>query len=82
MSESASTQALATALRERLTVIADRDFYNRDPAGHLGKLQAVSEHLESVERGLPRPLDPELAHYLQRRSYDKALALLEAKGLA
>jgi hypothetical protein len=27
---------------------------------------------------LPRPVDPRLAHYLQRRSYDKALEFLES----
>jgi len=35
-------QALAAALRERLAVIADREFYARDPAAHLEKLRAIS----------------------------------------
>jgi hypothetical protein len=26
---------------------------------------------------LPKPIDPQLAHFLQRKSYDKALEFLE-----
>jgi hypothetical protein len=43
-------------------------------------LQTVSAKIESLEAALPRPIDPRLAHYLQRRSYDKALEFLEAPG--
>jgi hypothetical protein len=71
-------QELAAALRERLQVIADRDFYRRDPAGHLEKLKSVSERVTALQGQLPPPIDPQLAHYLQRCSYDKALAFLEA----
>ncbi len=73
-------QSLAAALRERLTVIADRDFYARDPAGHLEKLKSVSEEITRLGAELPRPVSGDLAHYLQRASYDKALAWLEAHG--
>lgn len=68
---------LAEALRERLAVIGDREWYGRDPEGHLSALQAVSERILELAGNLPRPLDPRLAHYLQRCSYDKALAFLE-----
>ena len=71
-------QALAASLRERLAVIADREFYARDPAGHLARLQTISERVAELQSRLPTPLDPQLAHYLQRCSYDKALAMLEA----
>ncbi len=71
-------QTLAEALRERLAVIADRDFYARDPAAHLEKLRAVSEQIKELQAQLPVPVDPKLAHYLERASYDKALAFLEA----
>lgn len=71
-------QSLADALRERLTVIADREFYARDPAGHLAKLQSVSEQIVSLGQALPRPIPGDFAHYLQRASYQKALAWLEA----
>jgi hypothetical protein len=64
---------LADALRERLAVIADRAFYERDPAGHLEKLKAVSERITQLGAGLPRPVPGDFAHYLQRQSYQKAL---------
>ena len=67
---------LADALRERLAVIADRAAYARDPAAHLRQLQAVSERVVALGQQLPGPVDPQLAHYLQRCSYDKALAFL------
>ena len=69
---------LADALRERLAVIADRELYARDPAAHLEKLKAVSEKITRLAAALPRPLPGDFAHYLQRASYDKALAWLEA----
>lgn len=68
---------LAEALRERLAVIADREAYNRDAAAHLERLKSASEKIEAVQKQLPHPIDPQLAHYLQRCSYDKALAHLE-----
>ena len=67
---------LADALRERLAVIADRAAYARDPQAHLQQLQAVSERVEELARQLPAPVDPRLTHYLQRCSYDKALAFI------
>lgn len=71
--------ALADALRKRLAVIADRAFYQRDPAAHLAALQAASERITVLAAQLPPGLDPQFAHYLQRCSYDKALAFLEAR---
>jgi hypothetical protein len=68
---------LAHALRERLTIIADRELYARDPATHLHRLQSASTRIIEIQGQLPAPLDPQLAHYLQRCSYDKALAWLE-----
>jgi hypothetical protein len=68
---------LAQALRDRKAVIADRDFYARDPSGHLARLQAVSHQITALTAELPKPLDPQLAHFLERCSYEKALALLE-----
>jgi len=72
--------ALAAALRERLAVIADREFYARDPAGHLEKLKSVSEQITTLAAALPKPVPGDLAHYIQRASYEKALAWLEAHG--
>ena len=44
---------------------------------HMARLRAVSEKIEELQAALPQPIDPRLAHYLQRRSYDKALEFLE-----
>ena len=69
---------LAAALRERLALIAD-EASRREPAQHLAKLQSVSETIAAMEKQLPPPVDPQLAHFLARCSYDKALALLDAQ---
>ncbi len=71
-------QELAAALRERLAVIADRAAYERDPQEHLRRLQSASEQITALQSQLPAPVDPRLAHYLERCSYDKALAWLES----
>lgn len=71
--------ALAAALKERLALIADREFYQRDPAAHLARLQTVSGEITTAADLLPDPVDPQLAHFLQRGSYDKALAFLEGR---
>ncbi len=68
---------LADALRERLAVIGDRAAYARDADAHLRQLQRVSEQISHLQQQLPAPLDPRLAHYLDRCSYDKALVWLE-----
>ena len=78
MPDSNIYEKLAAALRERLAVISDRDLYNRDPSGHLEKLKAASEKIVALQRELPPGVDPQLGHYLQRCSYDKALAFIEA----
>ena len=70
-------QELASALRERLTVISDEDS-RRDPERHMARLQNVSERIEVLEQRLSGRLDAQLRHYLQRRSYSKALEHLEA----
>jgi hypothetical protein len=69
---------LAQALRERLAIIRDEQS-RRDEAKHVARLQAVSERIDELQAALPRPIDPRLAHYLQRKSYDKALAHLEGR---
>ena len=73
-----SYQALASALRERLTVIGDRAAYARDAAAHMEALKQVSERIAALQALLPSPVDPQLTHFLQRCSYDKALAFLES----
>ena len=67
---------LAQALRERLTVIRDEQS-RRDEAKHIARLKAASERIDDLQARLSKPIDPRLTHYLQRKSYDKALELLE-----
>ncbi len=69
---------LTKALRERLAIVHDEKGRS-DEAAHLARLQAVSEKIDKLESELPRPIDPQLAHYLKRRSYGKALEFLEAQ---
>jgi len=66
---------LAEALRERLQIISD-EASRRDPEEHLKRLRDVSERIETLVAALPRPIQPRLAHFLDRRSYDKALEFL------
>ena len=74
-----STKAeLAAALRQRLTLVADQTS-RRDPDRHLERLKSVSEKIDLLGRSLPPPVDPQLAHFLARCSYDKALKALEAQ---
>jgi len=80
MSSQAAFAELAVALRERLAAIADREHYARDPSSHLQRLQSASERVTELQSRLPQPVDPQLAHFLQRCSYDKALAWLEERA--
>jgi hypothetical protein len=68
---------LAAALRERLGIIADEES-RRDADRHVERLRNVSERIERLEQSLPPKVDPQLRHFLQRRSYSKALELLES----
>lgn len=74
-----SESALVSALRERLRLIADEPS-RRQPEQHLERLREVSEQIDRIVAALPRPIPVQLEHYLQRQSYDKALALLEKQA--
>jgi hypothetical protein len=70
--------SLAEALRERLAVIADHAHRDRDSAGHLQRLMEISARIDALIAALPIPeLDPQFRHYLERRSYDKALVWID-----
>ena len=68
---------LAQALRERLSIIQDEES-RRDHIRHIDRLRAVSEKIDRLQESLPPSTDPRLKHYLDRKSYDKALEYLEA----
>jgi hypothetical protein len=72
---------IAEALRERLAVIADHAHRDRDQAGHLQRLIDVSGRIDTLIAALPtQELDPQFRHYLEKKSYDKALAWIESGG--
>jgi len=75
-----SLSDLAAALRERLDIIQDEDS-RRDVPKHMARLQSVSERIEEVQSALPPTTDPRLKHFLEQRSYDKALELIETGQL-
>jgi hypothetical protein len=66
---------LAEALRERLKIISDQES-RRNPEQHAKRLREISERIETLAAKLPQPIPPRLAHFLDRRSYDKALEFL------
>ena len=72
-------QELAAALRARLQIISD-ETSRRNPDQHMARLRGISDRIESLAAALPRPIPPRLAHFLDRRSYDKALDFLEGRG--
>ena len=68
---------LAQALRERVGIIHDNQS-RRDPDVHMARLRTISEKIDKLQAALPQQVDPRLTHYLQRRSYEKALELIES----
>lgn len=70
------TAKLASALRERLAIIGDEES-RKNVDAHMERLRVVSEKIEALIRSLPLYIDPQLTHFLSRRSYDKALDRLE-----
>lgn len=68
---------LAKLLKERLQIIADYEFRDKDPNAHLESLKKISEAIEDTHRSLKKTLDPRLRHYLTNMSYEKALKHIE-----
>ena len=73
-----SLAELAQALRERLAIIRDQESRSNE-AKHIVRLRTVSEKIDRLQESLIQQLDPRLKHYLDRKSYDKALEHLEAQ---
>ena len=71
---------LAAALRERLSVIADRAAYEQDAAAHLERLKAASQRIDRAAAALPKPIPGDLSHFIEGGSYQKALSWLERKA--
>lgn len=77
MSEQPRWLELKALLQERLTVIADHAWRDRDPAGHLQKLRRVSEAIMAEHARHRVMMPPRLNHYLTQASYQKALEWLQ-----
>ncbi len=69
---------LQALLTERIGVIADHSFRDRDPTAHLQALKDVSEKIEQVKARDMQLFDKKLQHYLANSSYEKALNHIQA----
>ncbi len=69
--------ALAEALRDRLSVVADHQLRDQNPDAHLTRLKQASERIEQLRSRLPADADPMLVHYLGRMSLSKALEFVQ-----
>jgi hypothetical protein len=61
-------------------VIIHDEESRRNADTRIALLRAASEKVEKLQAALPEPVDPRPAHYLDRKSYDKALEYLEGRG--
>jgi hypothetical protein len=67
---------LQALLRQRIAVIADHSWRDRDAESHLMALQEVSLAITAWAEDHRGELDAKLRHYLGNASYQKALAHL------
>ncbi len=67
---------LQALLKNRLAIIADHVFRDRDPDAHLSALKAVSQEIDSYSEVHRSEFDAKLRHYLSNASYQKALGYL------
>jgi len=77
MNSKIDLEPLRLLLNERLAVIADHAWRDRDPAGHLQRLQEVSEALQVAHQKHAAVLPQRLNHFLSQASYQKALEWIE-----
>ena len=63
---------LLRAVNDRLDLVADHAWRDRDPAAHLEGLKAAAGRLDQLVRNLPGDTDPMLRHFLEKQSYTKA----------
>ena len=64
---------LQQLLKQRLDVIADHAFRDRNPEAHLTALKDVSEKIAAYSQAHHAEFDGKLSHYLTNFSYQKAL---------
>lgn len=71
--------ALHALLKRRIQLIADHEFRDADPTGHLAALQQISEMITSEHHRLKPILPGRLNHFLQQASFSKALEYIETE---
>lgn len=69
---------LQNLLRQRVNVISDTGFRDRDPAAHLNALKAVSTEISAYALAHQAEFDAKMRHYLTNSSFQKALEHLES----
>lgn len=74
----ADYEALRSLLRQRMEIIADHAFRDRDAAAHLEALKQVSEGITAEHQRLRTQLPPRLNHFLTQASFSKALEYLDS----
>lgn len=72
------TAELIELLRQRISIIDDHAWRDRDGAAHLDALKQVSEKISAWTLAHRSEVDPQLRHYLSNSSFQKALAHLAA----
>ncbi len=70
-------QDLAAALTRRKNVIADHAWRDTDAEGHLAALRDAAVEIDRLTADLPNDTPVHLRHYLDNRSYDKALDFIK-----
>lgn len=73
MTEQDDWAMLRHLLEERLRVIADHEWRDRDAEAHLARLKEVSEALVAEHQRLRSRMPARLNHFLTQASYSKAL---------
>ena len=64
-------------LEKRIEIITDHEFRDNDPDSHLLALKEISESIEEHHHELRDEIPRQLGHFLDNRSYNKALEFLE-----
>lgn len=70
-------EKILSALKELDTAVKAMPTANPKP-----NLLSLFTRIDELAQQLPRSTDPELLHFLQRKSYEKARARLEGQGVA
>lgn len=70
------TSELIQLLQQRIAIIANHAWRDRDPAAHLEALQQVSTSISTWTLAHRSTIDAKLRHYLANSSFQKALTHL------